>query len=138
MFCSNISWLHNYPGHVSLAHDDIYGHTNTRSAIVDLTGVPAQGGNLSCGQYSATCQNSTIFSQDFCSMKNVLASSTSAGDLIIHVGINMVGRRSATLKNDKVNTCVLWRSKKGIIQPCHNYFVLVDYEVTKILIRFII
>ena len=99
---SDVSWLHNYPGHASLAHDDIYAHANTRSAIVDLTSPLSQNANLSCGQYSATCQNSAIFSQDFCSMKNVLASTTSAGDLIIHVGLNSAGRRGATFKNDKV------------------------------------
>ena len=60
---------------------------------------------LSCGQYSATCQNSAIFSQSFCPIKNILASSTAAGDLIIHVGLNPSGRRGATFKNDKVSLC---------------------------------
>ena len=102
-------WLHNYPGHVSVAHDDIYAHANTRSAIVDVTSAnfaelrkKEEERQLSCGQYSATCQNSAIFSQAFCPIKNILASSTAAGDLIIHVGLNPSGRRGATFKNDKV------------------------------------
>ena len=106
---SNVSWLHNYPGHASLAHDDIYAHANTRSSIVDITSAnfadlrkKEEERQLSCGQYSATCQNSAIFSQDFCPIKNILASSTAAGDLIIHVGLNPSGRRGATFKNDKV------------------------------------
>lgn len=101
--------MHNYPGHVSVAHDDIYAHANTRSAIVDVTSANfaelrkrEDERQLSCGQYSATCQNSAIFSQAFCPMKNILASSTAAGDLIIHVGLNPYGRRGATFKNDKV------------------------------------
>ena len=106
---SNVAWLHNYPGHASVAHDDIYAHANTRSAIVDVTSAnfaelrkKEEERQLSCGQYSATCQNSAIFSQAFCPIKNILASSTSAGDLIIHVGLNPSGRRGATFKNDKV------------------------------------
>ena len=102
--------MHNYPGHVSVAHDDIYAHANTRSAIVDVTSANfaelrkrEDERQLSCGQYSATCQNSAIFSQAFCPMKNILASSTAAGDLIIHVGLNPYGRRGATFKNDKVS-----------------------------------
>ena len=68
--------MHNYPGHVSVAHDDIYAHANTRSAIVDVTSANFaelrkrdDERQLSCGQYSATCQNSAIFSQAFCPMK---------------------------------------------------------------------
>ena len=130
MFFSDVRWLHNYPGHVSVAHDDIYAHANTRSAIVDVTSAnfaelrkKDEERQLSCGQFSATCQNSAIFSQAFCPIKNILASSTAAGDLIIHVGLNPSGRRGATFKNDKVKRPIPKTSAYSLLFCLNRLFI---------------
>ena len=52
---SDVAWLGHHPGHVSVAHDDIYAFQHTRSSAVDLTGFH--------GETSTLTQNSMVWKQ---------------------------------------------------------------------------
>ena len=87
---SDIKWLHNYPGHISVAHDDIYMISYTRTFGVDLA-----KNDLA----SVFCQNSKIWNQSYCPMKNLLFACTSAGEVSLMVGSHPRSRQ--VFKADK-------------------------------------